>query len=78
MDDTSFHISDYFKPKSLTWWSGVIAVGVGFALSAGLDHPSLGAVGQLLAALGGGDASPAALIFMGTGLIGIRAKLGRA
>ena len=68
---------DYFKPKSLTWWSGVAAVGVGFAMAAGLKHPSLGAVGQLLAALSGSDASPASLIVLGTGLIGIRAKLGR-
>jgi hypothetical protein len=36
-------------------------------------------VGRLIAMLaGGGDASPAALIFLGTGLIGIRDKMERA
>ena len=69
---------DYFKPKSVTWWSGVIAIGIGLAQTFGLTHPAWGEFGQVIAMLSGSDASPASLMVLGAGLIGIRAKLGRA
>jgi hypothetical protein len=69
----------YFRPSSLTWWSGVSAVAVGAASLAMPDSFAVTEVGRLIAMLaGGGDASPAALIFLGTGLIGIRDKMERA
>jgi len=69
----------YFRPTSLTWWSGVSAVAVGVSALAMPYSVSVSEVGQLIAMLaGGGDASPAALSFLGTGLIGIRDKMERA
>lgn len=79
MDDTSIHLGDYFKPKSLTWWSGVVMALIGISMYGPIgDLPYLGGFAQLFAAMAGTDASPAALILGGTGLIGLRAKLGRA
>jgi len=68
----------YIRPKSLTWWSGIAAIGVGGATMAMPDSFALSQAGQLVTMFaGGGDASPAALIFLGTGLIGIRDRLER-
>jgi NAD/NADP transhydrogenase alpha subunit len=69
----------YFRPKSLTWWSGVASVATGVAAMVIPDNFALGEFGRFIAMLAGGaDASPAALIFLGTGLIGIRDRLERA
>jgi len=69
----------YIRPTSLTWWSGIVAVLLGvlsMALPESIAFSELGRVVALLA--GAGDNSPAGLILLGTGLIGIRAKLERA
>lgn len=74
----------YFRPKSFTWWVGVLAIALGVLLTTGLP-PHLVAenglvlvLAKVLAALGGGgDSSPAGLIFLGAGMIGIRDKLER-
>jgi hypothetical protein len=69
----------YFRPTSLTWWSGVASVAVGVASMVMPGSFALTEVGSFIAMLsGGGDASPAALIFLGTGLIGIRDRMERA
>lgn len=65
----------YLHPRSLTWWSGIISLGLGITMivcqSCNLDQ-----VATVIAGLNGGqDASPASLILLGTGLIGIRDKL---
>lgn len=71
--------SSYIRPRSLTWWSGVAATLTGLVTMFVPDHAAFGEIGRLLALFAGaGDASPAALVFLGTGLIGIRAKLERA
>jgi hypothetical protein len=68
----------YLRPKSLTWWSGVASISVGAAMLAMPGDYALTEVGRFISMLaGGGDASPAALIFLGTGLIGIRDRLER-
>lgn len=68
----------YVHPHSMTWWSGVCALAIGIAMAAGVQHDSLSTVGQVLSALAGnGDASPASLIVLGLGLIGLRDKLER-
>lgn len=68
----------YINPGSLSWWSGIVAIALGTASAFGLDHPALGEFSKVIAALTGGtDASPAGLILLGTGIIGIRAKLSR-
>lgn len=71
-------LASYFHPTSLTWWAGVIAILIGVAQALGFAHPSLGVFGQVIAALtGSGDASPAGLILIGAGYVGLRAKLSR-
>jgi hypothetical protein len=69
----------YFRPSSLTWWSGVLAVLTGGASMAMPESMAVSEFGRLLAMFAGSaDASPAALVFLGSGLIGVRAKLERA
>ena len=71
-------IKNYFKPKSITWWSGVSSIGLGVSKIAGFQHDFIGIVGDILSQLAGGnDTSPAGLIVLGFGLIGIRAKMDR-
>jgi hypothetical protein len=68
----------YLQAHSLTWWAGVLSVGIGGAGIAGLDHPAYGQIATVISTmLGGTDASPASLIVLGFGLIGIRDKLSR-
>lgn len=68
----------YFQPKSLTWWAGVWACGTGGAALVLPFHSGLGHLAQFVALLAGtGDASPAGLVFLGLGLIGLRDRLER-
>lgn len=56
-----------------------MAICVGVASMVLPDSNYLGQVSELVSMLsGGGDASPAALIFLGSGLIGIRDKIERS
>lgn len=64
----------YFKPKSLTWWSGVAAIITGIV---GIFRPETGPLSEALGALLGADGSPASLIALGATAIGLRAKLER-
>lgn len=69
----------YFRPLSLTWWSGAASCFVGGAVMFMPDSFALTETGRLIAMLAGGaDASPAALIFLGLGLIGVRDRLERS
>ena len=69
----------YYRPASLTWWAGVGAVATGIANVAMPASFALTELGRLIAMLSGGvDASPASLVFMGLGLIGVRDYLERA
>lgn len=69
----------YFRPRSLTWWSGILAILTGVASMALPHHLGVTEFGRLLAMFAGtGDASPAALVYLGLGLVGLRAKLERA
>lgn len=68
----------YIRPKSLTWWSGLLAAATGLGV---LILPATGPLAELarfVALLAGsGDASPAGLIFLGLGLIGLRDRIER-
>lgn len=69
----------YFRPLSLTWWSGILAIATGSSLMVMPDSFGLTELGRLLAMFAGsGDASPAALVFLGSGLVGIGDKFERA
>jgi hypothetical protein len=66
----------YIRPRSLTWWAGLFALSVGIASMALPDTPQLGQLSALVGILaGGGDTSPAGLIALGLGLIGLRERL---
>ena len=68
----------YVRPNSFTWWAGLLAMFTGIA---SLALPATGPFGELsrLVALlaGSGDASPAGLMFLGLGLIGLRDRIER-
>ncbi len=68
----------YLRPNSLTWWAGCLAM---FTSVASLALPATGSFGEfsrLVALLAGsGDASPAGLMFLGLGLIGLRDRIER-
>lgn len=68
----------YIRLNSLTWWSGCLAVLTGVAsilLPANGPFAELSRLVALLA--GSGDASPAGLMFLGLGLIGLRDRIER-
>lgn len=68
----------YIRPTSLTWWAGLLAVATG---AASLALPAAGPLADLARLItllsGSGDASPAALIALGLGLIGLRDRIER-
>jgi drug/metabolite transporter (DMT)-like permease len=67
----------YIRPKSVTWWAGVFSIAIGIAMMAGAGRWT-NEFGVLIAMLSGnGDSSPAAMMGLGFGLIGIRDKLSR-
>lgn len=67
----------YFKPKSMTWWSGIGAIATGVYSMFQPSNTVVGELAHLMALLtGGADAAPAVLIFSGLGLIGLRAAPG--
>ena len=68
----------YFQPKSVTWWSGLLSVVLGLLMLARPDLEAAGQIATVLSALNGGaDTSPAGMILLGAGLIGLRDKLER-
>jgi hypothetical protein len=72
-------MKSYIRPTSMTWWSGVAAIVLGVLSMAIPESMAFSELGRVVAMLAGaGDSSPAGLILLGTGLIGIRAKLERA
>ena len=66
----------YIRPDSLTWWAGVFAYLVGLVSLFMPDNYQASELGRLAMMLAGGDdASPAGLMALGLGLIGIRAAI---
>lgn len=61
----------YFKPKSVTWWTGIACVAGGFVSAAGpeIGGPIQSASNVILSVSGVG---PAAMFAAGLGLIGLR------
>jgi len=69
----------YFRPKSLTWWSGIAAIIIGICAMVYKDSYQIGELARLIGLLtGGNDTSPAGLMFLGSGLIGLGDKFDRA
>jgi len=68
----------YIRPKSLTWWAGLLAMFTGIASLVLPATVPVGELSRLVALLAGsGDASPAGLVFLGLGLIGLRDRIER-
>ena len=68
----------YFRPKSLTWWSSMIAIALG-ALGFVCSTCDLGELSKLIVMLnGGGDNSPASLVMLGLVGIGLHDKFERS
>ncbi len=68
----------YFRPKSLSWWSGILLIAFGAAQLGFKDNIQFAEISQFLTLMSGGtDASPAMMIFTGLGVIGLRDKLTR-
>lgn len=65
----------YVQPTSLTWWTGVGSVTLGILMVVDNDPWVVELASVVTLLTGGMDASPAQLIGMGLGLIGIRDKL---
>ena len=69
----------YFRPKSLTWWTGLAMIAVGIASLALPDSEVASELAIAIRALTGeGASSPGMLIGSGLGLIGIRDAIQRA
>lgn len=67
----------YFRPYSLTWWAGIVSLIIGVMQLGGVGAWA-NELGRVIAILAGGqDASPAASLVLGLGLIGIRDRLER-
>jgi hypothetical protein len=72
----------YVRPRSLTWWAGTFLIAMGVVQAAGVPSGGEGTLGAVLgvlhalaggvATIGGAGASPAALIGLGLGMIGVR------
>jgi hypothetical protein len=70
------YLASYMNPKSLTFWAGAAAVGLGVMQIIGIQHEQIPILsGIILAFAGGADSSPAGLITLGLGLLGVRRKL---
>ena len=68
----------YFRPKSLTWWAGALMILMGVAMLIWPEAGRLSSVGSVVGVLAGsGDSSPAGLIGVGVGLIGLGDKVER-
>ncbi|WP_287186733.1 hypothetical protein [Rhodovulum sp.] len=66
------------QPPHLTWWAGLLAVLTGIASLALFATGPFAELSRLVALLAGsGDASPAGLMFLGLGLIGLRDRIER-
>lgn len=68
----------YIRPTSLTWWAGLLAILTGIGSMTLPAQGPLSELSRLVALLAGsGDASPAGLMFLGLGLIGLRDRIER-
>lgn len=67
-------MSRYFKPRSLTWWNGVIPATMGVVIATEPLHGMTAVVQSVDTMVGG--VPPAVLISGGLGLIGLRAAPG--
>ncbi|MCA8880359.1 MAG: hypothetical protein KDA73_10495 [Rhodobacteraceae bacterium] len=63
----------YVQPKSMTFWSGALAIGLGVLGIVKPEIPHLPELSRILAdTLGASNGAPAVLITTGFGMIGMR------
>ena len=66
----------YFKPNSLTWWSGVLLIALGALQALEVQLVGLDVLSEVLAGLSGSSSSPAQMILFGLTAIGLGARKG--
>lgn len=64
----------YFKPGSVTWWTGFVALVAGTIVALGPEVEQLRPAANVLSAMT--EMPPAVMISFGLGLIGLRGKDG--
>ncbi len=64
----------YFKPGSVTWWTGFVALLAGCIVALGTEVEPLRPAANVLSAMT--EMPPAVMISFGLGLIGLRGKDG--
>ena len=62
----------YFKPGSVTWWTGFVSLVAGTIVALGSEVETLRPTANVLSAMA--DVPPAVMISFGLGLIGLRGK----
>jgi len=68
----------YVRFQSLTWWSGIASILLGMLAMFRPEYGPTDEIRSLITTLlGGSDSSPAGLILLGTGLIGLGDKIER-
>ena len=66
----------YFKPNSLTWWSGILLISLGALQALEVGVVGLDVLSEVLAGLMGASSSPAQMILFGLTAVGIGARKG--
>ncbi len=64
----------YFKPKSITWWTGFVALASGTTIAVGGEVDTVRPAANILSTMS--QVPPAVMISFGLGLIGLRGKDG--
>ncbi len=64
----------YFKPTSITWWTGFLSFTAGMVIAVGGEVDALMPAANVLSAMVA--VPPAAMITYGLGIIGLRGKDG--
>jgi hypothetical protein len=69
----------YINTKSLTFWAGAAAIGLGVMQILGVQNEQIPILSSLIVAFAGGGASdPGSLITLGFGMIGMRRAIAAA
>lgn len=68
-------LNKYIKPKSITWWAGIITLASGLIMALAAGFPAFEPLAKALRAAWGIDA-PALLFTLGLGLVGVRGAIG--
>lgn len=66
----------YFKPNSLTWWSGILLIVLGALQALEVDFTGIDVISEVISGLVGASSAPAQMILFGLTAVGIGARKG--